>query len=92
MGALISSESSFIYRHHAISCVVGICGINLGVNTAPYNPYRDYGNVLTAAKLLRDYLDIYGTYYLAFKRYKGWSPLGASQASRVMALYISIKD
>jgi hypothetical protein len=47
---------------------------------------------MNAAKLLRDYLDIYGTYFLAIKRYKGWSKLGHKQAKDVMRLYNTIKD
>jgi hypothetical protein len=58
----------------------------------PYNPYHDSGNIMNAAKLLRDYLDVYGTYFLAIKRYKGWSKLGHKQAKDVMHLYNTIKD
>lgn len=47
---------------------------------------------MVAAKLLRDYKNIYGTYFLAFKRYKGWSTLGEQQAHLVMGIYNSIKD
>ena len=42
---------------------------------------------MIAAKLLRDYLNLYGTYFLAIKRYKGYSTLGEQQARKVMRLY-----
>lgn len=47
---------------------------------------------MNAAKLLRDYLNIYGTYFLAIKRYKGYSELGHKQAKDVMHLYNTIKE
>ena len=47
---------------------------------------------MNAAKLLRDYLDIYGTYFLAIKRYKGYSKKGEIQAQGVMRLYNTIKE
>jgi hypothetical protein len=56
----------------------------------PYNPYHDSGNIMNAAKLLRDYLDIYGTYFLAIKRYKGYSKKGEIQAQGVMKIYRSL--
>jgi hypothetical protein len=56
----------------------------------PYSPYSDTGNIFDAAKLLRDYLDLYGTYFLAFKRYKGYSKKGEIQAHQVMVKYHSI--
>jgi len=46
---------------------------------------------MSSAKLLRDYLNLYGSYFLAFKRYKGWSQLGESQAYHVMKIYRSIQ-
>jgi len=46
---------------------------------------------MDSAKLLRDYLDLYGTYYLAIVRYKGWSALGRQQAKEVMKIYRSIQ-
>jgi hypothetical protein len=45
---------------------------------------------MNAAKLLRDYLDIYGTYFLAIKRYKGYSKKGEIQAQGVMKIYRSL--
>jgi hypothetical protein len=81
-----------MHRSHALSCVAGLCGINLGCGSdIPYNPYTDAGNIMDSAKLLRDYLDLYGTYFLALKRYKGWSSLGQKQAEQVMKIYRSIK-
>jgi hypothetical protein len=59
-------------------------------STLPYNPYHDSGNIMNAAKLLRDYLDIYGTYFLAIKRYKGYSKLGHKQAKEVIKTYRSL--
>jgi hypothetical protein len=56
-----------------------------------YNPYSEFGNILDGAKLLRDYLDLYGTYPLAFKRYKGWTKLGEKQSQEVMKIYRSLK-
>jgi len=46
--------------------------------------------MLDGAHLLRTYLDLYGSYFLAFKRYKGWSKLGEQQAHRVMKIYNSM--
>jgi hypothetical protein len=46
---------------------------------------------MDSAKLLHDYFNLYGTYPLALKRYKGWSPLGQKQAEQVMKIYRSLK-
>lgn len=89
---MIASESSFRSRSHALGCVIGLCGINLGCGSViPYDPYSDYGNILVSAKLLRDYKDIYKTDLKALARYKGYSALGFRQAENVMEIYRSIR-
>lgn len=91
LAALIASESNFTDTHHDIPTVVGICGINTVANpTLPHNPYTASGNIYCAAYLLRQYLDLYGTYTLAFKRYKGYSNLGYRQALHVQHIRSTI--
>lgn len=85
---MIKSESDFQEVCHALPYVIGQCAINLNANpNLPYSPYSDFGNKLNGASLLRGYLDLYGSYFLAFKRYKGWSKLGDNQAHTVMGIY-----
>jgi len=92
LAALIASESGFKHTSHALPGVIGICGINTQCGSIlPYSVYTDRGNIMDAAKLLRDYRDLYHSDFLAIKRYKGWSSLGHQQALAVMKTYRSIK-
>lgn len=87
LAALIYSESSFKNRVHSEEGVIGLCGINTKANSdLPHNPHTDAGNILCSAYLLRQYLDTYGTYSKAFKRYKGYCQLGAEQSAKVQQI------
>lgn len=90
-GALITSECSWKEVTHDLPYVKGKCAINTKENRhVKYNVQSEFSNMLAGAQLFREYLDVYETYPKAIKRYKGWSPLGESQARHVMKIYHSM--
>lgn len=88
LGALIASESAFKNTNHSLKCVVGVAGINTQCGSVLlYDPHMEAGNIMNAAKLLKDYKMLYGTNLKAVARYKGYSKKGFRQAENVMKIY-----
>lgn len=83
---LIKSESNFRPNiKHAIPNVVCMAGINTKHHTKTlYNPSSIAGCVFASAEILSKYIDDSDSLTLALTKYKGFSPLGHTQAKAVL--------
>lgn len=89
LGALGCSETHFTTRTHANPDWVGYFGVNVPVwaGICPFDPSTDAGNAMSAAWILKYYLDLSnGRYIDAFHRYKSHTELGRKYAERVVAI------
>ena len=85
----IKSESNFRPNpQHALPHVKGSAGINIKANNKLKHNANSYvGNIYASAEILARYIETSDSLILALTRYKGLSPLGFSQAKRVVEEY-----
>lgn len=89
LARVIKSESNFRPKpRHALPHVVGPSGVNIKMwKKTLHNPHTYVGNIYAGAEILRHYIDSSDSLTLALARYKGLSPLGLSQAKKIIEEY-----
>lgn len=86
LARVIKSESNFRPNpKHALPHVIGPAGINTKAwKHTKHNPNSYVGSYYVGAEILSHYIEDSDSLTLALTRYKGLSPLGLSQAKRIV--------
>lgn len=89
LAVTIKSESNFRPNpRHALPYVKGSSGINVKANNKlKHNASSYVGNIYASAEILSQYIETSDSLTLALTRYKGLSPLGFSQAKKIILEY-----